>query len=85
MWFDGKRLSTFESSFSKRALLYCEGVADENADATLTMPREGLIAIINQDVELQDQLIEIEGDETVIAALSENIALPTLGFNIIEP
>ena len=65
-------------------VLYERGVQDANADATLTMPRLGMFAILNRDEESQ-KAIRIEGDQDVIAKLTEHMATYEFFFNIVEP
>lgn len=66
-------------------LLYQTGVQAQDADATLTMPKTGLFAILNKDAGQQKKLIQIEGDETVLDKLCANIVDFEFFFNIVEP
>ncbi|WP_102380083.1 alkyl/aryl-sulfatase [Raoultibacter timonensis] len=65
-------------------VLYERGVQDESADATLTMERLGMFAILNRDEEAQ-KAIRVEGDPNVIAKLTEHMAAFEFFFNIVEP
>ena len=65
-------------------VLYERGVQDESADATLTMERLGMFAILNRDEEAQKS-ITIEGDQDVIAKLTEHMVAFEFFFNIVEP
>ena len=65
-------------------VLYERGVQDESADATLTMERLGMFAILNRDEEAQ-KAIRVEGDPDVIAKLTEHMAAFEFFFNIVEP
>lgn len=65
-------------------VLYERGVQDESADATLTMPRLGMFAILNRDEEAQ-KAIRVEGDPDVIAKLTEHMTAFEFFFNIVEP
>lgn len=65
-------------------VLYERGVQDESADATLTMERLGMFAILNRDEEAQ-KAIRVEGDPNVIAKLTEHMVAFEFFFNIVEP
>lgn len=65
-------------------VLYERGAQDESADATLTMERLGMFAILNRDEEAQKS-ITIEGDQDVIAKLTEHMVAFEFFFNIVEP
>lgn len=65
-------------------VLYERGVQDESADATLTMERLGMFAILNRDEEAQ-KAIQIKGDQDVIAKLTEHMVAFEFFFNIVEP
>lgn len=65
-------------------VLYERGVQDANADATLTMPRLGMFAILNRDEDAQ-KAIRVEGDPDVIAKLTEHMTAFEFFFNIVEP
>lgn len=64
-------------------LLYTVG-SIEDADATLTMPRLALVAILLNNAEGMQQ-IQVEGNREVLNALSGHLAEYPAFFNIIEP
>lgn len=66
-------------------LLYQKGVQARDADATLTMPKAGLFAILNKDAGQQESLIKTEGNKTVLDKLCANIIDFEFFFNIVEP
>lgn len=78
---EGKYLLTVNSG----VLLYQKDVQDELADATLTMPREAMFAILAKNEELQKQTINIEGDQDIIKTLTEHMTTYEFFFNIVEP
>lgn len=78
---EGKYLLTVNSG----VLLYQKDVQDELADATLTMPRQAMFAILAKDEELQKQAISIEGDQNIIKTLTEHMTTYEFFFNIVEP
>lgn len=66
-------------------LLYQAGVQADDADATLTMPKAGLFAILSKDAGQQEKLIKVEGDMAVLDKLCANIIDFEFFFNIVEP
>lgn len=66
-------------------VLYQKGVEASDADATLTLPKSGMFAILNKDEELQKKAVQIEGDEAVIEKLTEHMVKFDFFFNIVEP
>lgn len=66
-------------------VLYQKGTQDAEADATLTMPRLGMFAILNADKEQQKKVIQTEGDPEVIDKLTEHMVKFNFFFNIVEP
>lgn len=66
-------------------LLYQAGVQADDADATLTMPKAGLFAILSKDAGQQEKLIKVEGDKAVLDKLCANIVDFEFFFNIVEP
>ncbi len=66
-------------------LLYQKGITDQNANATLTMPKQGLFAILGKDINLQKQLIKIDGDSDIIEKITNHMVTFEPFFNIIEP
>lgn len=66
-------------------VLYERGVQSNEADATLTLPRLGMFAILNRDEAAQAQAIQIEGDQDVVKKLTEHLATYEFFFNIVEP
>lgn len=69
----------------KGALLYCKNACEETVDATLTLPRIALAAIIGKDEALQEKLIQMDGDQTVLTRISKHITVLNPCFNVIEP
>lgn len=66
-------------------LLYQADVQADDADATLTMPKAGLFAILSKDAGQQEKLIKTEGDKAVLDKLCANIVDFEFFFNIVEP
>lgn len=66
-------------------VLYQKGTQDAEADATLTMPRLGMFAILNADKEQQKKVIQTEGEPEVIDKLTEHMVKFNFFFNIVEP
>ncbi len=67
-------------------LLYSEEPLAENADATIRLKRLGILGIARNSQQLMDAYIEsIEGDESVLSVITENIAEFPPYFNIVEP
>ncbi len=66
-------------------LLYQKTDAAKDADATWTMPKAGLSAILTKNTEQQEKLIRVEGDTSLLAKLCENIVDFDYAFNIVEP
>jgi alkyl sulfatase BDS1-like metallo-beta-lactamase superfamily hydrolase len=64
-------------------------VLDDDVDATLTMDRPTLTAVLSNPESMADLLgsgaITIDGDATALATLFGVLEQPTPGFNIIEP
>lgn len=80
---------TDESSYlltvKSGVVLYQKGASAEKADATLTMPKAGMAAILAKDETLQKKLIKIEGDQDVIGKLTKHMTEFEYFFNIVEP
>ena len=80
---------TDESSYlltvKSGVVLYQKGASAEKADATLTMPKAGMAAILAKDETLQNKLIKIEGDQDVIGKLTKHMVEFEYFFNIVEP
>ncbi|MCQ4638535.1 MBL fold metallo-hydrolase [Anaerovorax odorimutans] len=66
-------------------LLYQKGVQDTKADATLTMPKAGMAAILTGDKDAQKKSVKIEGDQDVLKKLTEHMTSFDYFFNIVEP
>ena len=66
-------------------VLYQKGVRSDSADATLAMPRLGMLAILARNEDAQKKAISIEGDQDVIAKLTEHLVAFDFFFNIVEP
>ena len=65
--------------------LYERGVQYADADATLTLPRLGLFAILKNDQEAQAANIRIEGDQDILEKLTEHLVDFDFFFPIVEP
>lgn len=78
---EGNYLMTVKSGI----VLSQKGIFAEDADASLTLPKEGMFAILNKDEALQKELIQIDGDQDVIKKLTEHITSFEYFFNIVEP
>ena len=66
-------------------VLYERGVQADDADATLTLPRLGMFAILNRDEDAQAKNIQVEGDPDVVRKLTEHLVAYNFFFNIVEP
>lgn len=66
-------------------LLYQKEAAVEDADATWTTPKLGLLTIVSKDTDKQKDMIQVEGDTTLLDKLTENIETFPALFNIVEP
>lgn len=66
-------------------LLYQKGVQADDADATLTLPRVAMFAILNKDEDQQKNAIKIEGDQDILKKLTEHMVTFEYFFNIVKP
>lgn len=66
-------------------VLYERGTQAADADATIAMPRLGMFAILNRDADAQAASIAVEGDQDVVAKLTEHLTAFDFFFNIVEP
>ena len=66
-------------------VLYQRGVQSDDADATLTLPRLGMFAILTNDEDSIAKSVQIKGDPTVIEKLTEHLVTYDFFFNIVEP
>lgn len=66
-------------------VLYQKNTSSKNADATLTMPKAGMAAILGKDEAAQKKAIKITGDQDVIKKLTEHMVEFEYFFNIVEP
>ena len=66
-------------------VLYERDVQADDADATLTLPRLGMFAILNRDEDAQAKSIQVEGDPDVLKKLTEHLVTYDFFFNIVEP
>ena len=66
-------------------VLYERETQAADADATLTMPRLGMFAILNRDADTQAASIAVEGDQDVITKLTDHLTAFDFFFNIVEP
>lgn len=66
-------------------VLYERGAQADDADATLTLPRLGMFAILNRDEDAQAKNIQVEGDPDVVRKLTEHLVAYNFFFNIVEP
>ena len=66
-------------------VLYERGVQYADANATLTLPRLGLFAILKNDTAAQAKNIQVEGDPDVLKKLTEHLVDFDFFFNIVEP
>lgn len=78
---ESKYLLTIKSGI----VLYQRGVSADHADATLTMPKAGMAAILAKEPDMQKKLIQIKGDQNVIRKLTEHMVEFDYFFHIIEP
>ena len=66
-------------------VLYERGVQYADADATLTLPRLGMFAILKNDTAAQAKNIQVEGDPDVLKKLTEHLVDFDFFFPIVEP
>ena len=66
-------------------VLYERGVQADDADATLTLPRLGMFAILNRNEDAQAKSIQVEGDPDVVRKLTDHLVAYDFFFNIVEP
>ena len=66
-------------------VLYERGTQADEADATLTLPRLGMFAILKNDQEAQAASIRIDGDQDVVEKLTEHLVSYDFFFNVVEP
>ncbi|MCI7301433.1 MAG: alkyl sulfatase dimerization domain-containing protein [Clostridiales Family XIII bacterium] len=78
---ESKYLLTVKSG----VVLYQKNTSSKNADATLTMPKAGMAAILGKDEAAQKKAIKITGDQDVIKKLTEHMVEFEYFFNIVEP
>ena len=78
---ESKYLLTVKSG----VVLYQKDTSSKNADATLTMPKAGMAAILGKDEAAQKKAIKITGDQDVIKKLTEHMVEFEYFFNIVEP
>lgn len=76
---------TYLLTIRSGVLLYQAGVQAKDADATLTMPKAGLFAILSKDEQQQKKLIEVQGDPDILNKLCAHIVDFDFFFNIVEP
>lgn len=72
-------------SIRSGVVLYQKGILSDQADATLTMPRQGMLGILSKDRDIVEQAISIEGDSSVIDKLTAHLVAFDAFFNIVEP
>ena len=78
---ESKYLLTVKSG----VVIYQKNTSSKNADATLTMPKAGMAAILGKDEAAQKKAIKITGDQDVIKKLTEHMVEFEYFFNIVEP
>jgi alkyl sulfatase BDS1-like metallo-beta-lactamase superfamily hydrolase len=66
-------------------LLYYAGQTRELADATLTCPKIGLLALINRNEAQQKLMIRVDGDGAIPMKLTQAMVALDKTFNIVEP
>ena len=75
--------------FHHGALLVYENKQADDADVTVTCPKNALLYLMNQNVEALESAAQITGNQDVLALFVENLneynAAGTADFNIIEP
>ena len=79
----------FMLHFHHGALLVYENEQTDDADVTVTCPKNALLYLMNQNVEALESAAQITGNQDVLALFVENLneynAAGTADFNIIEP
>jgi len=65
-------------------LLYQQGTQAEDVDATVTLPREGLLAILYDDA-ASLSMLDIQGDTNALPKLTEHMVAFDFFFPIVEP
>ena len=81
----GDRTDARSDIYSAGVVLYERGVQYADADATLTLPRLDLFAILNRDENAQAKSIQVDGDPDVLKKLTEHLVDFDFFFNIVEP
>lgn len=67
-------------------LLVYENTQRDDADVTLTCPKNGLLYLLAHNVDALGQISRIEGDSTLLQLFSDNLSQGnTPNFNLIEP
>ena len=66
-------------------LLYYEGAPSGSTDAVWTTTRTGLFAVLQGNSDAIAQLVQQEGDATLLEDLCDNLVAFDPNFNIIEP
>ena len=67
-------------------LLVYENTQRDDADVTLTCPKNGLLYLLAHNVDALGQISRIEGDSTLLQLFSDNLSQGNVpNFNLIEP
>jgi alkyl sulfatase BDS1-like metallo-beta-lactamase superfamily hydrolase len=80
----GQDAGNYLLTLNAGVLLYQQGVLDPDADATLTLSKIGLFALLTNNQKGIAQ-IKVEGDASVIKKLMEHLTPTDFFFNIVEP
>lgn len=72
-------------SIRSGVVLYQKGILSDCANATLTMPRQGMLGILSKDENIIEQAISIEGDRAVIDQITAPLVTFDAFFTIVEP
>lgn len=70
-------------------VLVYDDILSENADVSITCPKNALFYLVTNDQENMEKTIKTEGDEKLVTLLAENmnqvaVSAPA-AFNIVEP
>ena len=66
-------------------LLYQEDVQSSDADATWSMPKAALFALLQGNADGVRQVAQLQGGEELLDSICEHIVVFTPDFTIIEP
>jgi len=65
-------------------VLYQPGATDENADLTITLPRQAVALLVSPEIK-NNENVQLDGDVSVLDRLLSNMGVRDPYFHIIEP